>query len=178
MSAPPRPADRPIVLVGLPGAGKTTVGRRLAERLGLGFVDGDEAIERAAGASVADIFARDGEASFRDLERRTMAALAGGPPRVIASGGGAFADPATRALVLARCVAVWLDAEPAALAARVGGGGRRPLVGADRPLASLQRLAAAREPAYAEAHLRVAAGDAPPAIVAERILAALTGRRA
>src|SRR5947199_7102499 len=97
---PSRRPDRCIVLVGLMGAGKTTIGRRLAKRLGLPFLDSDEEIERAAEHSIAEIFDRFGEASFRDGERRVLRRLVGGPPKVIATGGGAFMDPETRALVL------------------------------------------------------------------------------
>ena len=103
--------DRSIVLVGLMGVGKSTVGRRLAKRLGLEFVDSDEEIERAADHSVSEIFDRFGEASFRDGERRVIARLIGGPPKVIATGGGAFINDDTRRLILDRCIAIWLDAD-------------------------------------------------------------------
>ena len=110
------------------GAGKSTVGRRLAKRLGLPFVDADEEIEAAAGLSIAEIFERYGEAHFRDGERRVLARLIDGPPRVIATGGGAFMDAETRALILERCIAIWLDAEVETLAERVGRRGHRPLL--------------------------------------------------
>jgi shikimate kinase len=106
----PKP-ERSIVLVGLMGAGKSTVGRRLAKRLGMGFVDSDDEIERAADHKISEIFDRFGEASFRDGERRVIARLIEGPPKVIATGGGAFVDPATRKLILERCLAIWLDAD-------------------------------------------------------------------
>src|SRR3954463_10529977 len=108
--------DRPIVLVGLMGAGKSTVGRRLAKRLALPFVDSDEEIERAADHEIGEIFDRFGEASFRDGERRVIRRLVEGPRKVLATGGGAFLDPATRALILETCIAVWLDADADVLA--------------------------------------------------------------
>src|SRR3954469_23857636 len=120
MEKAPPSDERPIVLVGLMGAGKTTVGRRLARRLNLPFADADEEIEAAAGLSIAEIFERCGEAHFRDGERRVLARLIHGPPRVIATGGGAFMDPDTRALMLARCTAVWLDVDVEILVERVG----------------------------------------------------------
>src|SRR4051794_20411981 len=111
--------DRSLVLVGLMGVGKSTVGRRLAKRLGLEFVDSDTEIESAAGYSIVEIFERFGEASFRDGERRVIARLVEGTPKVIATGGGAFIDPTTRALILDRCTAIWLDADIELLAERV-----------------------------------------------------------
>ena len=109
---PERPLlDRPIVLVGLMGVGKSTVGRRLARRLGLPFIDSDSAIEEAAGASAADVFERYGEQDFRDGERRLVARLVEGERRVIATGGGAFVDPDTRSLLKSRAVTVWHRAD-------------------------------------------------------------------
>src|SRR3712207_467869 len=110
--------DRSIVLVGLMGAGKSTVGKRLAKRLGLEFVDSDEEIERAADHKISEIFDRFGEDSFRDGERRVIARLIQGPPKVIATGGGAFANEETRKLILERCLAIWLDADLETLAER------------------------------------------------------------
>jgi shikimate kinase len=161
----PKPPEKSIALVGLPGAGKTTVGRLLADRLGLPFADSDAEMEAEEGRSVAEIFAADGEARFRARERAVVARLAKGPPRVIATGGGAFIDAGTRALLLERCVVVWLDGEPALLAARAEG---RPLLG-DDPGRALAVLAAARNPLYAEAHLRIAGDEA----AVERICEAL-----
>ncbi len=155
MSSGPERAKKPIVLVGLPGAGKTTVGRRLAKRLGVPFADADAEIEAAAGLGVREIFDRFGEAHFRDGERRVIARLIGDGPRVIATGGGAFLDGKTRALVLERCIAVWLDGDLATLAERANRSGRRPLVDRDDPVRSLQALADVRNPLYAEAHLKV-----------------------
>jgi shikimate kinase len=166
--------DRPVVLVGLMGAGKSTVGRRLARRLGLSFVDSDSEIEDAAGLSAGEVFQRYGERDFRDGERRVVARLAGGPVRVIATGGGAFVNPETRAMLNARCITVWLDASVDLLAERTA---RRP---ATRPLLqegdraeTLARLDDERRPAYAQAHLRVASEGGSHAEVVEKIVAAL-----
>ena len=168
----PRP-DRSIVLVGLMGAGKSSLGRRLARRLGLPFADSDEAIEEAANRKVAEIFETYGEASFRDVERRVIARLIGGAPKVIATGGGAFVDPETRALVLERCIAVWLDADVKTLAERVARRSHRPLLKGRDPAQVLGELAAARNPIYAEAHLRVETRPAPHERTVEHVLDAL-----
>ncbi len=146
MTGPPFRPDRSIVLVGLMGVGKTTVGRRLARRLGLDFVDSDEEIERAADHSIAEIFARFGEDSFRDGERRVIARLIVGEPKVIATGGGAFVNEETRALILRHCVAVWLDAELATLVERVSRRDTRPLLRDREPLTVLRDLADRRTP--------------------------------
>jgi shikimate kinase len=169
----PSSIDRPIVLVGLMGAGKSTIGRGLAKRLDLPFADADEEIERAADRSIAEIFDRFGEALFRDVERRVVARLVEGAPKVIATGGGAFVDETTRALVLARCVAVWLDADPATLAGRVGRRAHRPLLRGQDAFALLEDLARRRNAVYAEAHLRVRSDDAPHDRVVGRIVEAL-----
>lgn len=161
---------RHIALVGMPGAGKTTVGRVLAERLGLPFADSDEEVAAAADASVSDIWARDGEAAFRAREEQAIARLLAGPPAVIATGGGAFAQPATRAALQAGATTVWLHADLSTLSRRTAGGGR-PLLAGDRD-AALRALWAERRPAYARAALRVGAGPEPGA-VADAILAAL-----
>src|SRR3954468_18871021 len=168
--------DRPIVLVGLMGAGKSTVGRRLAKRLGLPFIDSDDEIERAADHSISEIFDRFGEASFRDGERRVIRRLLGGPPAVLATGGGAFMEPATRALILERCIAIWLDAEAETLAERVQRRSARPLLRDKDPLPLLRELAAARNPVYAEAHLHVRSQDGPHEAAVERIIEALAAR--
>jgi shikimate kinase len=156
--APPS-EERSIVLVGLMGAGKSTVGRGLARRLGLPFVDADGEIEAAARMSVAEIFERYGEAHFRGGERRVIARLIEGPRQVIAAGGGAFVDPATRALMLERCTVIWLDAELELLAERVGRRDHRPLVRGKDPLKLLRDMADARRPAYAQAHLAIRPGE-------------------
>lgn len=168
--------DRSIVLVGLMGAGKSTVGRRLGKRLGLEFVDSDAEIESASGYSIMDIFERFGEASFRDGERRVIARLVDGPPKVIATGGGAFIDPATRALILERCLAIWLDADVHLLAERVSRRESRPLLKGKDPVAVLTSLAATRNPIYAEAHIHVRSEPAPHDNIVEQIVAALAER--
>ena len=164
---------RSIVLVGLMGAGKTTIGRRLAKRLGLGFVDSDDEIERAADHSITEIFDRFGEPSFRDGERRVIARLIEGRPKVIATGGGAFMNEATRRIILERCIAVWLDVDPEVLAERVSRRDHRPLLKDREALPLLQEMAGARNPIYAEAHLRVRSQPAPHERAVERILEAL-----
>jgi len=171
--APGRRPDRCIVLVGLMGAGKTTVGRRLAKRLALPFLDSDEEIERAADHTVAEIFDRFGEASFRDGERRVLRRLIGGPPKVIATGGGAFMDPETRALILGEAVAVWLQAEVETLAERAVRRGQRPLLKDKDPAGVLRALAAVRDPVYAEAPLHVRSDGGSHEQAVDAILAAL-----
>lgn len=152
---------KPIVLVGLMGAGKTTVGRRLAQRLDLPFVDADHEIEEAAGMTISDIFDRFGEAHFRDGERRVIARLIDGKPKVIATGGGAFVNDDTRALILAQALAIWLEAEPAVLAERVRRRDTRPLLRGRDPEVTLTELAAIRNPFYAMAPIHVLSVAAP-----------------
>jgi shikimate kinase len=173
----PRP-DRSIVLVGLMGVGKSTVGRRLAKRLGLPFVDSDAEIEKAADHKIAEIFDRFGEAGFRDGERRVIMRLIDGPPKVVATGGGAFMDERTRALILERCIAIWLDADLETLAERVSRRGHRPLLRGRDPLPLLRELAAARNPVYAEAHHHVCSQSMPHERAVERIVEALAAREA
>ena len=165
--------DRPIVLVGLMGAGKSTVGRRLAKRLGLPFVDSDAEIEEAAGTTAADLFERYGENDFRDGERRLVARLIDGTVRVIATGGGAFVDPRTRQLLNERAITVWLDAPVEVLAERTGRRDSRPLLRTGNRSATLSRLAEQRHPMYAEAHIRIPSGDAAHSHVVEAIVAAV-----
>lgn len=169
--------DRSIVLVGLMGAGKSTVGRRLAKRLGLEFVDSDEEIERAADHKISEIFDRFGEASFRDGERRVIARLIEGPPKVIATGGGAFVNPETRKLILERCLAIWLDADLGTLAERVSRRNNRPLLRDKEPLPVLQDLATRRNPLYAEAHLHVRSDPSPHERAVDQILDAIRAWR-
>ena len=166
-------ADRSVVLVGLMGAGKSTVGRRLAARLGLPFFDADSEIEKAAGMTVAEIFERFGEAHFRDGERRVIARLIEGPPSVIATGGGAFVHPETRALILARATAVWLDADIATLVERVGRRSTRPLLKGRDAGKVLAELAAVRNPLYAEAPIHIASKAAPHDVTVGAIIEAL-----
>ncbi len=166
-------ALRPITLVGLMGAGKTTVGRRLAMRLALPFVDADAEIETASGLTVAEIFTRFGEAHFRDGERRVIARLIDGTPKVIATGGGAFMQDDTRALILERTVAVWLDADVATLVARVQRRNSRPLLTGRDPAEVLAALAATRNPVYAQAHIRIGSHATPHGETVTAIIHAL-----
>ena len=168
--------EKSIALIGLMGAGKSTVGRRLAKRLGLPFADADAEIEAAAGLSIAEIFERYGEAHFREGERRVLARLIAGPPKVIATGGGAFMNDSTRALILERCIAIWLDAEVETLAERVGRRHHRPLLKGKDPAELLRGLAEIRNPVYAEAHLTIRSGALPHDAMVDRIVAALAGR--
>lgn len=159
---------RHIALVGLPGAGKTHVGRALAARLACGFVDSDEEVERIAGASVSRIFADHGEAAFRTLEREAIERLIQNEPRVIALGGGAFQAPSLREPLLQRALVVWLDVSEDVLVERLGRGGARPLLAGGDLRAQLRTLSAGRLAHYAQAHVRVAAVTSAKMI--ERIL--------
>ncbi|MEO5641170.1 MAG: shikimate kinase [Sphingomicrobium sp.] len=165
--------DRPVVLVGLMGVGKSTIGKRLAKRLGLDFVDSDDAIEDAAGAPAGEVFERFGEASFRDGERRLVARLMDGAVRVIATGGGAFVDPATRALLNSRAITVWLNAPVEVLAERTARRDTRPLLKGPDAKAVLERLARERAGAYAEAHIHVTSSQGAHGEVVEDIVAKL-----
>lgn len=164
---------KPIVLIGLMGVGKSTVGRRLAARLRLPFVDADAEIEAAAGMSIADIFDRFGEAYFRDGERRVIARLIDGTPKVIATGGGAFVNEETRALILDAALAVWLDANPAVLAERVKRRDTRPLLRGADAAQVLRDLARVRNPLYAMAPIHVVSDRAPHELTVEAIIKAL-----
>ena len=166
-----RLSDRSIVLIGMMGVGKSSIGRRLGARLGIPFVDADAEIERAAGMSVTDIFARHGEAAFRSGEARVIARLLNGGPQVLATGGGAVMNPATRALILERGVSIWLSAELELLLRRISKRkAERPMLQTADPAATLRELLAAREPIYAQADLTVQSRDVPhDAVVAEII---------
>jgi len=164
---------RSIVLIGLMGAGKTKIGRRLAARLNLPFSDSDEAIEAAAGETIEEIFANRGEAVFRDGERRVIARLLAGPVHVLATGGGAFMDPATRQIIAARGVSVWLRADLDVLFARVSRRTNRPLLKTPDPRAVLAELIERRYPIYAEADVTIDSGDGPPDATASRTITAL-----
>lgn len=166
--------DRSIVLVGLMGAGKSTVGKRLARRLDLDFVDSDSEIEIAAAHSIAEIFARFGEDSFRDGERRVIERLIEGPPKVIATGGGAFVNDRTRQLILDRCIAVWLDADVETLAERVTRRDTRPLLKDKDPLLVLRELAGTRNRIYALAPIHVRSHPMPHEGAVERIVEAVS----
>jgi shikimate kinase len=153
-SRPPR-LTRAVVLVGLMGAGKTSVGKRLANLLQVPFVDSDTEIVEAAGMSIPEIFASLGEPAFRDGERRVIARLLAGPPGVLATGGGAFIEPRTRAEIKARATSVWLRADLALLWDRVRDRPGRPLLQASNPRAVLADLDRRRAPVYAEADVTV-----------------------
>jgi shikimate kinase len=176
MNDAPSSTDRCIVLVGLMGAGKSTVGRRLAKRLGRPFIDSDDEIEKAADRSISEIFDSFGEASFRDGERRVIARLIDGQAKVIATGGGAFMDERTRLLILERCIAVWLDADIPTLAERVARRNHRPLLHNQDPAAVLERLAEARRPFYAQAHIHVRSESVPHERAVDMIIAAVAER--
>ena len=165
--------DRPVVLVGLMGVGKSTVGRRLAKRLGLSFVDSDVEIEGASGYPAAEVFERYGESDFRDGERRLVARLVEGDVRVIATGGGAFVDPRTRKLLNERAITVWLDAPVDILAERTSRRDTRAQLRNGDPKAVLERLAEQRRASYQEAHIHVRSGDGAHRDVVESIVQAL-----
>ncbi len=162
--------DRPVVLVGMMGVGKSTVGRKLAQLLGLPFADADDEIEEAARMSVSEIFDAFGEDYFRDGERRVIARLLEGAPIVLATGGGAFAQPETRALILEKGVTVWLDADVETLVDRVARRDTRPLLRGGDPAEILARLKAERAPAYAEAPIKVESRAGPHGETVNRIL--------
>lgn len=164
---------RTIALVGLMGVGKSTVGRRLAHRLGLPFCDGDEEIEQAAGMSVSEIFSALGEAAFREGEARVMRRLLEGPAHVLATGGGAMLNAETRALMKATATTVWLRADLKIVAARVARRDTRPLLRGKDPLETLTALAEARYPVYAEADLVVDVGGGAHAEAVDAIIRAL-----
>ena len=171
---PPRfTPRRTIVLVGLMGAGKTNIGRRLAARLDLPFCDSDIEIEAAAGESIEEIFRNRGERTFRDGERRVIARLLARPAHVLATGGGAFLDPATRALIARRGVSVWLRADLDVLVQRVSRRSNRPLLNAGDARTILAELIERRHPIYAQARLIVDSSEGAPEATVQRVLAAL-----
>jgi shikimate kinase len=168
----PRP-PKSVVLVGLMGAGKSRVGRQLATQLGLDFVDADAEIEAAAGCTISEIFDRFGEAAFRDGERRVMRRLLDGPVRVLATGGGAFIDPATRAHVRERGISVWLRADLETLLARVARRNNRPLLANGDQRAKLTALIKERYPIYGEADIVVDSTDGPVRDTVDKVIAGL-----
>lgn len=184
-----RRIDRPIVLVGLMGTGKSTVGRKLANLTALPFIDADEEIERAAQMTISEIFDMYGEPYFRDGERRVIARLLGRGPRmlpqvahnpgrkmdckILATGGGAFCDAATRALILDAAIAVWLDSDIDTLVERVGRKANRPLLRNGNPREILAKLREDRAPAYAQAPIHVTSGHGPHLQTAFFILKAI-----
>jgi shikimate kinase len=167
--------ERSILLVGMMGSGKSTVGRRLAARLSLPFYDADEEIEKAAGLSISEIFQRYGEGHFRDGERRVITRLIDGPRCVIATGGGAFAQEATRSEILARGLAIWLDVPIPVLVERVSRRNHRPLLHGRNPTEVITDLMEKRGPAYAEAHLKVRCDASPHSRAVDAVLAAMKG---
>jgi len=169
-----RRLDRSIVLVGLMGVGKTTVGRRLAKRLGLTFRDADREIERSAGRSVADIFNDFGEAAFREGERKVIARLLEAEsPMVLALGGGAFIDPDTRALVKDKALSIWLKADIDTLMERVSRRDTRPLLRTENPRGVLEQLRETREPIYREADIEVESAGGSHQATVSRLIEAL-----
>ena len=167
--------SRSIVLVGLMGAGKSKIGRRLAARLSLPFFDSDPEIEAAAGETIEEIFANRGERIFREGERRVIARLLAQPVHILATGGGAFMDSLTRAVIARRGVSLWLRADLDVLASRVLRRSNRPLLKQGEPRAILAELIERRYPVYAEADVVVDSGEASPEATVTRAVAALAG---
>ncbi|MGV3576958.1 MAG: shikimate kinase [Devosia sp.] len=168
-----RLGSRPLILVGMMGAGKTTVGRRLATRLGRRFLDSDEEIEKAAQMTIPEIFAQRGEPEFRAGETRVISRLLKENDIVLATGGGAFVNPETRALVKAGAVSVWLKADLDVLFERVSRRSNRPLLKTADPKGTLEKLIEERYPIYAEADLTVLSRDVPQDSVAADVISAL-----
>lgn len=166
--------DRSIVMVGMMGAGKSAIGRRLANRLGLPFVDADTEIERAANASISEIFEQHGEAYFRDGERRVIRRLLDGVPKVLATGGGAFIHPETRQAIRESGVSIWLQADRDLILSRVKRKANRPLLKTDDPGSVIDQLLKDRSPAYAEADIHVQSRDVVHDVVIDDILIALS----
>ena len=164
---------RSLVMVGLMGCGKSSVGRRLAMRLGVPFVDTDDEIERVAGKSINDIFADWGEAEFRNGERRVISRLLGEGPQVLATGGGAFINPETRANIKAYGISIWLRAELPVLMRRVAKRDTRPLLKAGDPEAVMRGLMEARYPIYAEADILVESRDVAHEVIVTDVIEAL-----
>ena len=170
---PAQRAGRSIVLVGLMGAGKTAAGKRLAAALRLPFVDADHEVEAAAGYSVSEIFQRFGEPAFRDVERRVIRRLLDGPRIVLATGGGAFMDKETRALIRAKGLSIWIRASLPLLLKRVAGRTHRPLLMSGDPAQILQGLIDLRHPFYAEADIVMDSRDEPVDSMAARLAEAV-----
>ncbi len=168
--------SRSVVLVGMMGAGKSSVGRRLARKLDLRFVDADAEIEGAAGMSISEIFEHHGEPYFRSGEARVIARLVEQGPQVLATGGGAFMDGGTRTLIAAKGVSVWLKAEPDVLMRRIKRRADRPLLQTADPEATLMRLIEERYPVYAEADITLHSRDVPHEVIVDEIIAALAAR--
>lgn len=168
-----RLGDRSLVMVGLMGCGKSAIGRRLANRLSLPFVDADEEIEKRAGMSISDIFAEYGEAHFRDREAKIIASLLEAGPQVLATGGGAYMNEDTRAAVAAKGVSIWLRAQLPVLMRRVTKRNTRPLLKTADPEAVMRRLMEERYPVYANADIVVESRDVPHEVIVGEIIDAL-----
>ena len=174
--SPPIGGGRSIVLIGLMGAGKSTVGRSLAERLGVPFVDSDDEVVRAAGCSIEDIFEVYGESAFRDVEARVIQRLLEAGPMVIATGGGAFMSAETRERIREHGISVWLKADLDVLVQRTSGRNDRPLLKDTDPRAKLRELMDTRYPVYAEADIVVETGGEPAATTASSVLGKLEAK--
>jgi shikimate kinase len=165
---------RSVVLIGMMGVGKSSIGRRLAARLAIRFVDADTEIEKAAGMSISDIFARHGEADFRSGEARVIARLLEGGPQVLATGGGAFVNEGTRSAIKAKGVSIWLSAEYEVLLQRISKRkNERPMLQTDNPEETLRHLLKVREPTYALADLTVQSREGPHDLIVAEIVSAL-----
>jgi len=162
-----------IVLVGLMGAGKSCIGRRLAKTLGVEFIDADAEIEKAAGCSISNIFQIHGEAAFRDGERRVIARLLDGPAHILATGGGAFMDPETRDRIRDKAISIWLRADLDLLVERTSRRNDRPLLNHGDPRVILEDLIERRYPVYAEADIIVDSQSGPPEATVDKVMAAL-----
>jgi shikimate kinase len=167
---------RSLVLVGMMGAGKSAIGRKLAQRLYLPFVDADAEIERAAGMNISDIFAKHGEPYFRAGEARVIARLLEGGPQVLATGGGAFMHPQSREAIRAKGISVWLKAEYDVLMKRIKRRGDRPMLKTEDPGETLRRLMQERDPVYAEADVIVHSREVPHEIIIAEIISAVAPR--
>jgi shikimate kinase len=168
-------AGRPLVLVGMMGAGKTTVGRRLAAKLNRQFLDSDDEIEKAAQMTIPEIFEKRGEAEFRAGEARVIARVLKDEGIVLATGGGAFVNAETRGLIKADAISVWLKAEAGVLFERVSRRSNRPLLKTANPRATLEKLIEDRYPIYAEADITVLSRDVPQDVVAGDVIDAVLG---
>ena len=167
---------RSLVLVGMMGAGKSSIGRKLAQRVGLPFVDADSEIESAAGMSISEIFSKHGEAYFRAGEARVIARLLDGGPQVLATGGGAFMHPQSREAIRAKGISIWLKADYDVLMKRIKRRSDRPMLKTDDPGETLRRLMQERDPVYAEADVTVHSRDVPHEIIIAEIVSAAAAR--
>jgi shikimate kinase len=169
---------RSLVLIGMMGAGKSSIGRKLAQRLNLPFVDADSEIERAAGMSISEIFAKHGESYFRAGEARVIARLLEGGPQVLATGGGAFMHPQSRDAIRAKGISIWLRADYDVLIKRIKRRNDRPMLKTDDPGETLRRLMQERDPVYAEADVIVHSRDVPHEIIIGEIISSVAPKLA